>query len=135
MIEELGTDYLIIGAGAQGMAFADELVSQSKSLRIMLVDRRATPGGHWNNAYRFVTLHQPAAFYGVNSERLEEIPKSINLIRGSSGRSPVPREQAITSTASAPISSSFVAMLAPPTRMPSATIHRTPATTRETSDL
>ena len=72
MIEELDTDYLIIGAGAQGMAFADELVSQSKSLRIILVDRRATPGGHWNNAYSFVTLHQPAAFYGVNSERLEE---------------------------------------------------------------
>ena len=25
------------------------------------------PGGHWNDAYPFVRLHQPAAFYGVNS--------------------------------------------------------------------
>ena len=58
MIEELDTDYLVVGAGALGMAFADELVSQSKSVRIILVDRRATPGGHWNNAYRFVKVNK-----------------------------------------------------------------------------
>ena len=28
--------------------------------------------GHWNDAYQFVTLHQPAAFYGVNSKVLGE---------------------------------------------------------------
>ena len=27
----------------------------------------AHPGGHWNDAYSFVALHQPSAFYGVNS--------------------------------------------------------------------
>ena len=28
------------------------------------------PGGHWNDAYPFVTLHQPSAFYGVSSKEL-----------------------------------------------------------------
>lgn len=61
------TDYLIIGAGAMGIAFADELFTLRPNLKIIIIDRRSKPGGHWNNAYPFVTLHQPAAFYGVNS--------------------------------------------------------------------
>jgi len=32
-----------------------------------MVDMHAKPGGHWNDAYSFVALHQPSAFYGVNS--------------------------------------------------------------------
>ena len=63
------TDYLIIGSGAVGMAFADTLLTES-SAHITLVDRRAKPGGHWNDAYPFVTLHQPSAYYGVNSTEL-----------------------------------------------------------------
>ena len=63
------TDYLIIGSGASGMAFADTLVQESDA-HITIVDRRAKPGGHWNDAYPFVTLHQPSAFYGVNSMSL-----------------------------------------------------------------
>jgi hypothetical protein len=34
---------------------------------VVLADRRHAPGGHWNDAYPFVRLHQPSAFYGVNS--------------------------------------------------------------------
>ena len=60
------TDYLVIGAGATGMAFADTLLQESDA-HITLVDRQALPGGHWNDAYPYVTLHQPSAFYGVNS--------------------------------------------------------------------
>ena len=63
------TDYLIVGAGAVGMAFADVLVTES-DVDIVIVDRFAKPGGHWNNAYPFVTLHQPSAFYGVSSREL-----------------------------------------------------------------
>jgi hypothetical protein len=37
---------------------------------ITIVDRHGKPGGHWNDAYSFVTLHQPSAFYGVNSLEL-----------------------------------------------------------------
>ena len=39
-------------------------------IQVVLVDRRAKPGGHWNDAYDFVRLHQPAALYGVNSLQL-----------------------------------------------------------------
>jgi hypothetical protein len=61
------TDYLIVGAGAMGLAFADELFEKRSKVSITIVDRRKKAGGHWNNAYPFVRLHQPAAFYGVNS--------------------------------------------------------------------
>ena len=60
------TDYLIIGAGAVGLAFADTLLAETDA-HITLIDRHGKPGGHWNDAYPFVALHQPSAFYGVNS--------------------------------------------------------------------
>src|SRR5918994_156855 len=63
------TDYLVIGAGAAGMAFTDALVADSDA-EVVMVDRRHCPGGHWNDAYPFVRLHQPAAYYGVNSRSL-----------------------------------------------------------------
>ncbi|MFM7330573.1 MAG: NAD(P)-binding protein [Brachymonas sp.] len=63
------TDYLIIGAGATGLSFADTLLQESDA-HITIVDKHAQPGGHWNDAYPFVALHQPSAFYGVNSLEL-----------------------------------------------------------------
>lgn len=63
------TDYLIIGAGALGMAFADTLLAETNA-HITIVDRHARPGGHWNDAYPFVALHQPSASYGVASRAL-----------------------------------------------------------------
>ena len=63
---EIETDYLVVGSGAVGLAFADTLLTESDA-RITIVDRHGKPGGHWNDAYAFVTLHQPSAFYGVNS--------------------------------------------------------------------
>jgi hypothetical protein len=67
--ELIKTDYLIIGSGAMGMAFADTLVAES-SASVVFVDRHHRPGGHWNDAYPFVRLHQASAFYGVASRRL-----------------------------------------------------------------
>jgi hypothetical protein len=64
---EFSTDYLIIGAGAVGLAFADTLLDEDPDCHITFVDKHARPGGHWNDAYSFVALHQPSAFYGVNS--------------------------------------------------------------------
>ena len=61
------TDYLIVGAGAVGLAFADTLLDEDPDCHITFVDKHARPGGHWNDAYSFVALHQPSAFYGVNS--------------------------------------------------------------------
>lgn len=68
-MHSIEADYLVVGAGAMGMAFIDTLVSET-SARIVLVDRNHQPGGHWTTAYPFVRLHQPSAFYGVNSCRL-----------------------------------------------------------------
>jgi hypothetical protein len=62
----IDTDYLIVGAGAAGLAFADALIAESDA-DVVIVDRRDRPGGHWNDAYPFVRLHQPSAYYGVNS--------------------------------------------------------------------
>lgn len=62
-------DYLIIGAGAVGLAVADVLVAKTDA-SIAIVDRNEQPGGHWNFAYDFVRLHQPSEFYGVESRRL-----------------------------------------------------------------
>ncbi|CAN5879278.1 NAD(P)/FAD-dependent oxidoreductase [soil metagenome] len=66
---DMETDYLIIGSGAAGLAFADTLVAETDA-HVTIVDRHGKPGGHWNDAYHFVTLHQPSAFYGVNSLEL-----------------------------------------------------------------
>lgn len=69
MPREIETDYLVVGAGASGMAFADTLVA-STDADVTLVDRRHRPGGHWLDAYSFVRLHQPSAYYGVESRAL-----------------------------------------------------------------
>jgi NAD(P)-binding Rossmann-like domain len=68
-MQMLTTDYLIVGSGAVGMTFADQLLTETDA-NIMIVDRRHMPGGHWNDAYSFVRLHQPSAFYGVGSRQL-----------------------------------------------------------------
>lgn len=66
---EIETDYLVIGAGASGLAFTDALIARA-DVDVVMVDRRHNPGGHWNDAYPFVRLHQPAATYGVASRAL-----------------------------------------------------------------
>lgn len=68
-MKTIETDYLIVGAGAAGMAFADALIAAGHA-DVVLVDRKHGPGGHWNDAYPFVRLHQPSAIYGVNSTQL-----------------------------------------------------------------
>jgi len=70
MSQSLETDYCIIGAGAVGLAFADELLARDPDVDIVIIDRHGKPGGHWNDAYPFVALHQPSQFYGVNSLQL-----------------------------------------------------------------
>ena len=69
MVNPIEADYVVVGAGAMGMAFVDEVLTHSDAT-VAIVDRHAKPGGHWNDAYPFVRLHQPSFFYGVSSERL-----------------------------------------------------------------
>jgi hypothetical protein len=67
----LEADYLVVGAGAAGMAFTDALIDHA-DVDVVMVDHRHSPGGHWLDAYPFVRLHQASAFYGVASTLLGE---------------------------------------------------------------
>jgi hypothetical protein len=79
---ELIADYVIVGAGAIGMAFADTMLENSDASMIV-IDRREKPGGLWNDAYSFVRLHGPALYYGVNSKQLgSETKEETGLNRG-----------------------------------------------------
>jgi hypothetical protein len=70
MIEpSVDADYLIVGAGAAGMGFADVVIAESGASMVM-VDGHQSPGGHWNDAYPFVRLHHPSHYYGVHSRPL-----------------------------------------------------------------
>ncbi|MDR7357428.1 NAD(P)-binding protein [Paeniglutamicibacter sulfureus] len=69
MTHKVQADYLVVGAGAMGMAFADALIDHADA-RVAIVDRRHGSGGHWLDAYPFARLHQASAFYGVASTLL-----------------------------------------------------------------
>ena len=65
------------------MAFVDALVAECDA-QVTPVDRHGKPGGHWNDAYPFVTPHQPSAFCGVDS---------MELGRGSAASDPGARQR------------------------------------------
>ena len=67
-MEEM-TDYFVVGCGASAMAFVDVMLKETDA-NFTIVDKRSAPGGHWNDAYPFVRLHQPASTYGVPSQTL-----------------------------------------------------------------
>lgn len=87
------TDYLIVGAGAVGLAFADTLIDEDPDCHITIVDKHARPGGHWNDAYSFVKLHQPSATYGVNS--MELCPNRVDLHGHNKGMYPLASQSEI----------------------------------------
>src|SRR5271170_4890251 len=83
------TDYLIIGAGASGLAFADALLAEA-DVEVTVIDRREAPGGHWADAYPFVRLHTPSAYYGVNSlalgeDRIDEVGENAGYYERATG--------------------------------------------------
>src|SRR5262245_52072374 len=57
---DIEADYLVIGAAATAMAFVDTLLRETADATVVMVDRGHHPGGHWNDAYPFVRLHQPS---------------------------------------------------------------------------
>jgi cation diffusion facilitator CzcD-associated flavoprotein CzcO len=89
-LAQLEVDYLVVGAGASGMAFTDALVAEPQA-DVLLVDRRHRPGGHWLDAYPFVRLHQPSAYYGVTSrtlggDRIDDFGPNAGFYEGWRGR-------------------------------------------------
>ena len=95
----IDTDYLVIGSGAAGLAFADTLIQENSDAHVTIVDRRGKPGGHWNDAYSFVRLHQPASFYGVNSLELGSGRKTLSAPTAASTSWPRGPRSAPTTTA------------------------------------
>jgi hypothetical protein len=85
----LETDYVVVGAGALGMAFVDTLIEHSDA-DVVMVERRHRPGGHWLAAYPFVQLHQPSRYYGVHStplgqDRIERDGEDAEFFERASG--------------------------------------------------
>ncbi len=85
----INTDYLVVGAGASGLAFADALVAEA-DVEVTVIDRRQAPGGHWLDAYPFVRLHTPSAYYGVNSlalgeDRIDEVGENAGYYERATG--------------------------------------------------
>lgn len=83
------TDYLVVGAGATGVAFADTLVAEA-DVDVTVIDRRRVAGGHWVDTYPFVRLHTPSAFYGVNSlalgrDRIDETGENAGFYERATG--------------------------------------------------
>ncbi|MBR0851740.1 FAD-dependent oxidoreductase [Bradyrhizobium diazoefficiens] len=70
-------DYVVIGAGAAGMAFTDTLLHHGAST-VAIIDAGHGPGGHWIDSYPFVKLHLPSQHYGVESRVLGD----SSIIRG-----------------------------------------------------
>ncbi|MBV7266008.1 NAD(P)-binding protein [Erythrobacter ani] len=94
-MSDFETDYLIVGAGAVGLAFADTLLDEDPDCHITIVDKHARPGGHWNDAYPFVALHQPSATYGVNS--MELCPDRVDEHGHNAGMFPLAKHAEILS--------------------------------------
>ena len=69
LMRTIDTDYLVVGAGAMGMAFTDALIDHA-DVHVTIVDPRHGPGGHGLDADPFVRLHQASLFYGVASTEL-----------------------------------------------------------------
>ncbi len=65
-MQVIETDYLIVGAGAAGMAFADSLIAECH-VDVVRVERRRCPGSHWKDAYPFVSIHHALASWTLNS--------------------------------------------------------------------
>ena len=83
------TDYLVVGSGASGLAFTDALVAETEA-EVTMVDRRPAPGGHWVDAYPFVRLHIPSAYYGVGSmplgdDRIDEAGENAGFYERATG--------------------------------------------------
>ena len=64
-------DFLVIGAGANGMTFVDSMLLANPECKIAVVDRHEMPGGHWTVAYDHVKLHHTSIVYGLESTKLE----------------------------------------------------------------
>lgn len=71
IINQLECDYLVVGAGSSPLAFVDTLLTELPDKKVIIIDKKSAPGGHWVDSYGFVHLHQPSLVYGIASKQLE----------------------------------------------------------------
>jgi hypothetical protein len=94
-------DYLIIGAGATGLAFADTLLHHAdRSTSVLMIDNHSRPGGQWLDSYDFVRLHQPSNMYGVESMKLEPSGEDTSATKNSDNNEMNTEEEAHRATRS-----------------------------------
>lgn len=63
-------DVVVVGAGIAGLnALTVASGYVGRKGRLLLVDRRSSPGGMWNNTYDYVRLHQPHPFFTAGDIR------------------------------------------------------------------
>jgi hypothetical protein len=48
---DFSCDFLVKGSGSMGCGFTDALIAEDSEAQVIIVDERASPGGHWNDAY------------------------------------------------------------------------------------
>mmetsp|Transcript_40444 Transcript_40444/g.72670 ORF Transcript_40444/g.72670 Transcript_40444/m.72670 type:complete len:510 (-) Transcript_40444:315-1844(-) len=60
-------DYLVIGAGVQGLAFTDSLLQADKKAQVVIVDRNAQAGGVYNRTHAFMKLEMQGCYTGIDS--------------------------------------------------------------------
>lgn len=82
IIKQLECDYLIVGAGASPLAFVDTLLTELPDKKVIIIDKKSAPGGHWVDSYGFVHLHQPSLVYGLSSKQLEGNWLKLMLTKG-----------------------------------------------------
>lgn len=68
----LQADYLVAGAGVQGLGFVDALLAHDTTCSVIIADLHGQPGGVWNEAPAFAHLSLPSSQYGVTSRRLSK---------------------------------------------------------------
>jgi len=68
--KSLETNYLIAGAGANGMLFLEGLINGTEDKTAIIVDKRDGVGGHWRDSYDFVALQCSTSGYGMNGAKL-----------------------------------------------------------------
>lgn len=81
----ISVDYLIVGAGSRGLAFADALL-ENRTVRVAIIDRHSHPGGMWNRTYDFACAQPPTDAFGANSHTLSDW---LDTRAGTTASSPV----------------------------------------------
>lgn len=75
------TDYLVLGAGVDGLSFVDALLAQDHVCNVIIADRHSHPGGWVNDAPIFARFAASDTQFGVLSRRLDKAASAQHASR------------------------------------------------------